>query len=59
LFAITWPAGFRARFSPGLEILDPSGTVVARGGVVISDAGGGSGLGGEGFDLCSINGKTY
>ncbi len=58
-FAITWPAGFRARFSPSLEILDPSGNVVERGGVVISDAGGGSGPGGEGFDICSIGGKTY
>lgn len=54
-FAIVWPAGFRARFSPGLEILDPSGTVVARGGVV-SDAGG---AGDPTFGICGIGGKTY
>ena len=29
---VVWPAGFRARFSPLIEILDPSGTVVLRDG---------------------------
>ena len=55
-FAIVWPAGFRARFSPGLEVLDPGGSVVARGGV-ISDAGGAGGD--NSFYICGIAGKTY
>jgi hypothetical protein len=29
---IVWPPGYRARFAPGLEVLDPSGRVVARDG---------------------------
>ncbi len=29
---IIWPPGFRARFSPDLEVLDASGTVVFRAG---------------------------
>ncbi len=27
-----WPTGYRARFAPELEVLDPSGRVVAREG---------------------------
>lgn len=51
-----WPAGFTARFDPDLEILDPSGAVVARAGT-ISDAGG---TGNEGlYQICGIGGKTY
>lgn len=60
VFAITWPAGFTARFSPSLQIVDPSGAAVATGGVVIADAGGGDdGNGGDGAYICIINGKTY
>jgi hypothetical protein len=29
---LLWPAGYRARFAPGLEVLDPTGHVVAREG---------------------------
>jgi hypothetical protein len=29
---LLWPAGYRARFAPALEVLDPSGRVVAREG---------------------------
>jgi hypothetical protein len=29
---LLWPAGYRARFAPGLEVLDPSGRVVAHEG---------------------------
>ena len=36
---VVWPAGFRARRHP-LELLDPGGTVVARGGVRIQLTGG-------------------
>jgi len=58
-FQITWPSGFSARFSPALQIVDPSGAVVATGGVVISDAGGGGDGADDGEYLCSIGGKTY
>lgn len=58
-FPITWPAGFTARFTPSLEILDPSGTVVATGGVEVSGAGGGAGNGGVGIYVCGLNGKSY
>lgn len=54
-FGIVWPPGFSARFSPGLEILDTSGAVVARQGTV-SDAGG---AGDDPFYVCSIDGKIY
>ena len=40
---VTWPAGYRARFSPNIEILDENGKVVLRDG----DAVGGA----CGFDL--------
>ena len=56
-FPIVWPAGFRARFGPDLEVLAPDGTVVARGGELITDAGGGGG--GDGAVICSIGGKTW
>jgi hypothetical protein len=29
---LLWPAGYQARFTPALEVLDPSGRVVAREG---------------------------
>jgi hypothetical protein len=29
---VTWPPGYRARFVPGLEVLDAAGDVVLRGG---------------------------
>ncbi len=55
-FDIIWPPGFRARFTPKLEILDPSGAVVARAGTV-SDAGGAGDDNTRG--ICSIGGKVY
>jgi hypothetical protein len=58
-FPIVWPPGFRARFRPGLEVLAPDGTVIAHGGDVITDAGGGTGPGGEGAVICSIGNKTW
>ncbi|HLY50777.1 MAG TPA: hypothetical protein VKR21_16435 [Solirubrobacteraceae bacterium] len=59
-FPITWPSGFTARFNPTLQIVDPTGAVVATGGVVITDAGGGGdGSGDNGEYLCIIDGKTY
>ncbi len=56
-FPIVWPAGFRARFKPSLEILAPDGTVIGHGGDVITDAGGGGG--GDGVVICSIGGKIW
>jgi hypothetical protein len=35
---VFWPTGYRARFNPTLEVLDPARRVVARGGDVFSDA---------------------
>ena len=29
---IVWPPGYRARFNPKLEVLDPAGAVIARDG---------------------------
>jgi hypothetical protein len=53
---VTWPWGFSARFNPRLELLDPTGMVVARAGDVISLAG--SWITG-GFSACQINGTLY
>ncbi len=55
-FEIEWPAGFRARYAPMLEVLDPSGRVVAREGQTVSDAQGG---GDPDFALCGIGGVVY
>lgn len=33
---LLWPAGYRARFTPALEVLDPSGQVVAREGELVT-----------------------
>jgi hypothetical protein len=33
---VVWPVGYRARFTPRLEVLDASGTVVLREGDLIS-----------------------
>jgi hypothetical protein len=57
-FAIFWPPGFTARFSPGLEVLDPGGHVVARGGLV-TDLGGGGDPGTGAFDVCSVADTSY
>jgi len=35
---VVWPPGYRARFAPRLEILDPRGRVVLREGQRISQA---------------------
>lgn len=56
--AVRWPAGFRARFSPKLELLDPAGVVVAREGDVLTDIGGYPGSDGR-FDIAEFDGKTY
>jgi hypothetical protein len=35
---VTWPAGYRARFSPNIEILDENGNVVLREGDAVTGA---------------------
>jgi hypothetical protein len=35
---VTWPAGYRARFDPKLEILDENGNVVLRDGDAVTGA---------------------
>lgn len=56
--AVRWPAGFRARFSPELELLDPAGAVVAREGDVLTNLGGYPGSDRR-FDIAEFDGKTY
>ena len=57
-FAIFWPPGFTARFSPDLEVLDPSRHVVERAGLV-TDLGGGGDPATGGFDVCSVGTTNY
>lgn len=55
-FEIVWPYGFHARFDPTLEVLDPTGQVVAKAGLV-SDAGGVGG--GDSVFICEIGDQQY
>jgi hypothetical protein len=55
---VDWPPGFRVRFSDALELLDQSGSVVARGGDELT-LGGGTSPSGNSFGVCSINGTTF
>jgi hypothetical protein len=52
---ISWPTGYSARFAPMLEVLDPSGAVVAREGEGIILGGSFDALGST-FDVCSMPG---
>jgi hypothetical protein len=36
---VVWPAGYTARFTPKVEVLDPSGRVVLRDGDQLPDGG--------------------
>lgn len=54
-FEIVWPPGFRARFTPDLEIVDPNGSLIARAGTV----GGIGGAGDDPFYPCNFGGKIY
>jgi hypothetical protein len=58
--SIVWAYGFSARVVDGqAELVAPDGTVVAREGDVISDAGGGLGLTGDAFHVCQIGTTMY
>ena len=35
---VTWPPGYHARFTPGLEVLDGAGAIVLRGGEPVTGA---------------------
>lgn len=56
--AVRWPAGFRARFSPTLELLDPTGAVVAREGDRLLNIAGSMGRDGR-FIIWAFNGRSY
>ena len=56
--AVRWPAGFRARFAPKLELIDPGGTVVARDGDVLTLIGTGPGQDGR-IEIMAFDGKAY
>ena len=56
--AIRWPAGFRARFAPKLELIDPGGTVVARDGDVLTLIGTGPGTDGR-IEIMAFDGNAY
>ena len=56
--AVRWPAGFRARFAPTLELLDGTGAVVAREGDTLTKLGGVPGSDGR-FNIDELDGRTY
>jgi hypothetical protein len=53
---LTWPFGYRVRFTPGAEVLAPGGRVVAREGQEISFGGGTIT---ETFEICTIEGVDF
>ncbi len=58
--SIVWPYGFSARLVDGkAELLAPDGAVIAREGEVLDDLGGGLGVSGDAFHVCSLGGTTY
>jgi len=57
---IVWAHGFSARVVDGqAQLVAPDGTVVAREGDVITDAGGGLGSTGDAFHVCQIGSTMY
>jgi hypothetical protein len=56
--AVRWPAGFRARFAPTLELLDSIGVVVAREGDLLTTIGGTHEPDGR-FAIWEFDGHSY
>ena len=56
--AVRRPAGFRARFVPALELLDPTGAVIAREGDTLTGLGGVPGSDGR-LNIDEFDGRTY
>jgi hypothetical protein len=56
--AVRWPAEFRARFVPALELLDSTGAVVAREGDLLKTVGGYPGADGR-FAIWEFDGRSY
>ena len=54
---LRWPPGFTGRLGADIEVIDPTGRVVARSGDVVTDAGGGGGS--DEVDICQIGGRIY
>lgn len=52
------PAGFTARFTPRLEIVDADGVIVAREGDTVTKIGGQMGADGR-FEIWDFNGRSY
>jgi hypothetical protein len=55
---VIWPAGFRARFAPRLELMDASGLVIAREGDLLTEVGGGVRTDGR-WVVLEFNGHHY
>jgi len=58
---LEWPVGFSLRVSGDVaEVVDPDGTVVARDGAELIDAGGGTSARGENWlAVCGIGDRAY
>ena len=57
---LVWPHGFSARLVGGTaELVASDGKVLARDGDVIPDIGGGLGISGDAFHVCSVNNVEY
>jgi hypothetical protein len=57
--SIVWPYGFSARLVAGkAELLAPDGSVIAHDGDVLH-VGGGFGVSGDEFHVCSVDGTIY
>ncbi|MDQ1323950.1 MAG: hypothetical protein QG587_1286 [Chloroflexota bacterium] len=53
---LTWPYGFRVRFTPDAEVLAPGGRTVAREGEEVSFGGGTIT---DTFEICTIEGEDF
>jgi hypothetical protein len=56
---IVWPPGYRARFVPDLEVLDPNGHVIARDGDRIPGGGCAAGRSGDPTGIVQVIPKEW